>query len=160
MIAHALGMAGVIIGWSPLTNDESTLTTYARAAGPAAEDDYAAMIYRRFQDMPGWPTFLAAYQAAGFAHEPDNPGIFGTFAYDAARIIFAAIDRADSTVPTAIRDELAATANHAGVVGTYRGFDANGDVIPQWAWLERYQDGQWVTPYSSKVSLPIVLKNH
>jgi branched-chain amino acid transport system substrate-binding protein len=91
--------------------------------------------------MPGYPAFLAAYQAAGFAHESNDPGFFGPYSYDAARIIIAAIDRAESIVPADIRDEIAAMTNHAGVVGTYIGFDANGDVIPQWAWLVRFKNG-------------------
>ncbi len=145
LTAYGLGMTNTVIGWSSWTNDESPLTTYATTAGAAAaENDYAAMQYRRFQDMPGWTTFLAAYQSSGFPHEPSDPGVYGAYAYDAARIIIAAIDRADSTNPADIRNQIAATSNYAGVVGTYQGFDANGDVIPQWAWLERYQSGQWV----------------
>jgi glucose/mannose transport system substrate-binding protein len=65
------------------------------------------------------------------------------YAYDAARIIFAAIDRADNTDPTAIRNQVAATSNYSGVIGIYRGFDTHGDAIPQWEWLEQYQSGQW-----------------
>lgn len=160
LTAYRLGMTDVVIGWYAASNAESVLAAYANAAGAAAaEGDYAAMQFRRFEDMPGWATFLAAYRAAGFPNEPDDPGIFGTFAYDAANIIIAAIDRADSTDPAAIRDEIAATTNYAGVVGTYEGFDANGDVIPQWAWLERYQNGQWVILHPSRVFLPIVVKN-
>jgi len=30
-------------------------------------------------------------------------------------------------------DEIAATTDYEGVMGTYEDFDANGDVIPQWA---------------------------
>jgi len=160
-IAYNLGITNVVIGWNSDSNDESLLTTYASAAGPtAAEDNYAVMKWRRFQDMPGWTTFLAAYQAAGFPNEPSDPGPSGPFAYDAARIIIAAIDRADSTNPVAIRNQIAATKDYAGVVGTYQGFDANGDVIPQWAWLERYQNGQWVILNPSRLFLPIVLKNY
>ncbi len=36
-------------------------------------------------------------------------------------------------------------------------FDAKGDVIPQWAWLVRYQNGEWVE-VSFQVSLPLLLK--
>lgn len=158
--AYGLGMTDVVIGWSSLGNDESDLAAYVSAAGAtAAEGDYASMQWRRFEDMPGWATFLADYQAAGFPNEPDDPSAFGAFAYDAANIIIAAIDRADSTDPTDIRDEIAATTDYEGVVGTYEGFDANGDVIPQWAWLERYQSGQWVILHPSKVFLPIVVKD-
>ena len=157
--ARNLGMTNMIIGWSPFSDDEAQLTTYAGAAGAAAENDYAAMEWRRVQDMPGWTTFLAAYQAANFPNEPDDPGIYGAFAYDAARIIIAAIDRADSINPAAIRNEIAATRDYRGVVGTYQGFDANGDVIPQWAWLERYQNGQWGIVQPTKIFLPTIRRH-
>lgn len=160
LTAYGLGMTNVIMGWISWFNDESLLTTYATTAGAlASENDYAAMQYRRFQDMPGWTTFLAAYQSAGFANEPNDPGIYGAFAYDAAGIIIAAIERANSTNPVDIRNQIAATSNYAGVVGTYQGFDANGDVIPQWGWLERYQSGQWDILQPTKLYLPTVLKN-
>ena len=144
---------------SPFSDDEALLATYAGAAGAAAENDYAAMGWRRIQDMPGWTAFLAAYQAANFPNVPDDPGMYGAFAYDAARIIIAAIDRADSINPTAIRNEIAATRNHRGVVGTYQGFDAYGDVIPQWAWLERYQNGQWGIVQPTKIFLPAIRRH-
>ena len=70
-------MTNIIIGWSPFSDDEALLTTYADAAGAAAENDYAAMEWRRIQDMPGWTTFLAAYQAANFPNVPDDPGMYG-----------------------------------------------------------------------------------
>lgn len=152
--AYGLGMTDVVIGWYSTLYYPSLLDTYASTAGTAAaEDDFYAIHGRRLEDMPGWATFLADYQAAGFPNEPDTPSPFGAHAYDAANIIIAAIDRADSTDPDAIRDEIAATANYEGVVGTYAGFDAKGDVIPQWAWLARYQSGQWVTEYPVAVGL-------
>ena len=152
--AYELGMTDVVIGWYSTLYYPSLLDTYASTAGTAAvEDDFYVMHGRRLEDMPGWATFLAAYQAAGFPNEPDNPSPFGAHAYDAANIIIAAIDRAGSTDPGAIRDEIAATANYEGVVGTYAGFDAKGDVIPQWAWLAQYQSGQWVIEYPVAVGL-------
>jgi branched-chain amino acid transport system substrate-binding protein len=109
--------------------------------------------------MPGYDDFNAAYKAAGFLNCGGEAEAYGAYAYDAAKIVIAAIDRADSTNPAAIRDEIAATANYDGVVGTYEGFDAKGDVIPQWAWLELYQNGEWVMVYPYKVFLPLVLND-
>jgi branched-chain amino acid transport system substrate-binding protein len=156
-IAHNVGLS--VIGWDAVFSGEPALGDYATAAGTGAEGDYASLQGRRTEDMPGYDTFNAAYQAAGFPNYGDEADGFGAYAYDAARIIIAAIDRADSANPAAIRDEIAATADYDGVVGTYEGFDAKGDVIPQWAWLERYQNGQWVMVYPYRVFLPLVLKN-
>ena len=157
-IAHGLGMSDVTIAWNTFSSDEAVLADYATQAGAAAEEDYAGMLHRRTEDMPGYEDFNAAYQAAGFPNYGDEATMWGAFAYDAANIIIAAIDRADGSDPSAIRDEIAATADYEGVVGTYEGFDAKGDVIPQWAWLERYQNGQWVTLHPSRVFLPIILR--
>ena len=156
-VAHSLGLS--IIGWDALWNREAALADYATAAGSAAEGDYASLSGRRTQDMPGYDTLNADYQAAGFPNYGDEAEMWGAFAYDAARIIIAAIDRAGSADPTAIRDAIAATADYDGVVGTYEGFDAKGDMIPQWSWLELYQNGEWVIVYPYKVFLPLVLSN-
>jgi len=156
-IAHGQGLS--VVGWDPISGDEAALENYATAAGSAAEGDYAGLAGRRTQDMPGYDTLNADYQAAGFPNYGDEADIWGAYAYDAAKIIIAAIDRANNTDPAATRDEIAATADYDGVVGTYEGFDAKGDVIPQWAWLERYQDGEWVMVYLYEMFLPLVLNN-
>ncbi len=158
-IAHGLGMSDVIIAWDTFSDDKAVLGDYATAAGAAAEGDHAGMHYRSVDHMPGYDNLNTDYQAAGFPNYGDEAQMWGAFAYDAAKIIIAAIDRADSADPVAIRDEIAATADYDGVVGTYEGFDAKGDVIPQWAWLEQYQNGQWVMVYPYKVFLPLVLNN-
>lgn len=156
-VAYSLGLS--IIGWDTIWNDEAALGYYATAAGSAAEGDYAGLNGRRPEDMPGYDTLNADYQAAGFPNYGDEAQAGGAYAYDAAKIIIAAIDRADSPDPTAIRDEIATTADYDGVVGTYKGFDAKGDVIPQWSWLELYQNGEWVMMYPYKVFLPLVVNN-
>jgi branched-chain amino acid transport system substrate-binding protein len=158
-VAHDLGMADVIIAWTTFSTDRALLDDYTSIAGNAAEGDIAAMSNRDSAAMPGYPTFNAEYVAAGFTNYGDEAQEMGAFAYDAAQIIIAAIGRAGSTNPDDIRDEIAATTNYQGVVGTYQGFDAKGDVIPQWAWLEQYQNGKWVIIVTYKVFLPITLKN-
>jgi branched-chain amino acid transport system substrate-binding protein len=158
-VAHGLGMAGTIIAWNTFSVDRAVLADYVARAGVAAEGDHAVMFLRRTQDMPGYPAFNAAYQAAGFPNLGGEATMWGAFAYDATNIVIAAIRRAQSTNPTDIRDAIAGTINHHGVVGTYEGFDAKGDVIPQWAWLERYSDGEWTMLQPSKVFLPITLSS-
>lgn len=158
-VAHNLGMSDLVIGWDLHWSDEAALGDYAAAAGPAAEGDHAGIFARRAQDMPGYDGFNEDYQAAGFPNYGDAALEWGAFAYDAASIIIAAIDRADSADPSAIRDEIAATADYNGVVGAYEGFDAQGDVIPQWSWLTLYRNGEWVMAYPYRVFLPLVLSS-
>ena len=159
-VADNLGMTNVVIAWTKYTENRGVLDDYANTAGVAAEGDIAAMFYRATEDMSGYADFDADYVAAGFANYGDEAQMTGAFAYDAAQIIKEAIDRTDSTDPADIRDEVTATNNYPGVVGMYEGFDNKGDVIPQWAWMEQYQDGQWVVIWPYKIFLPIMLKNY
>jgi branched-chain amino acid transport system substrate-binding protein len=156
-VAHDLGMTGVAIAWDLHWAGEEAFAPYEAAAGPAAEGDYAGVQWRRNEDMPGYEAFNQAYQAAGFPEYGDEAHMWGALAYDAARIIFAAIDRADSIDPADIRDEIAETVNYHGVVGTYRRFDAKGDVVPQCIWLASYQNGAWGLVDLHAVNLPILL---
>lgn len=158
-VAHSLGMTGTVIGWNTFTEDQTVLAAYAAQTGAAAEGDHAAMFNRRSQDMPGYGAFNTAYQAAGFPNYGDEATTTGAFAYDAANIIVAAIGRAQSISPDDIRDAIASTTDYQGVVGLYEGFDVKGDVIPQWAWLERYANGQWTILHPDQVFLPLTLKN-
>lgn len=157
-VAAGLGMADKVIGWNSFGFEWAVLNDYAAAAGAAAENDYAGLYYRNPDDMPGYDSLTDAYKAANFPNASDEPGLFGAFAYDAAQIILAAIDQADSTNPAEIRNQVAAMADYTGVVGFYEGFDEKGDVIPQWAWMEHYIDGQWGRVVSSQVYLPIMIK--
>ena len=59
--------------------------------------------------------FLAAYAKA---HPGEQPDAFTALGYDAARLLMAAIGKAGTTEPRAVRDALAGTTNFAGVTGT------------------------------------------
>jgi branched-chain amino acid transport system substrate-binding protein len=158
-IAYNLGMQTLPIGWSTGTNYETVLAEYSSAAGlAAAEGDYAVMASVRLSDMPGWSKFRADMIAAGYP-DPDNfVPQYTAYAYDAANIIIDAIVRAGSTDPQAIRDQIAATKNFKGVVGTFQGFDTHGDVIPQWAFLEYYHNGAWTILHPTKIYLPLATR--
>lgn len=140
-IAYSLGMTDVVVALGTNNKNETFQTSYANAAGvTAAKSDIILALPRRIDEMPGWPTFLADYQAAGFDIPLDT--VYAAFAYDAARIIIKAIKDANSTDPSVILKKIASTKNYAGVVGAYQGFDSKGDVIPQWARLDQFQG--WV----------------
>jgi branched-chain amino acid transport system substrate-binding protein len=147
------------VGWDPVYGGPETLDPYADAAGAAAEGDTVGLSGRQPQDMAGYSGFSADYQAAGFANHGASPGTFGPFAYDAAQIAIAAMESAGSVDPAAIRDAIAATDDHSGVVGVYDRFDAQGDVVPQWAWVMRYSGGEWQRVYDHGVYLPLLLRS-
>lgn len=68
--------------------------------------------------------FVASYQAFTKAAGKEEPAsVFAALAYDAAYMLFAAIDAADSTDPEAIRDSLESLPAYSGVTGDIS-FDA------------------------------------
>lgn len=153
-IAASLGMQAVPILFNPMTEDYYPRDQYSAALGADAAGDIIVMSYRNPALMPGWQTFRDAY----FSAYGSEPHTYGAFAYDAARINLEAIVRANSPDPSAIRAEIAATSHYAGVVGTYIGFDEFGDVIPQWAWLERFNGASWYILTPTLVDIPLAAK--
>jgi branched-chain amino acid transport system substrate-binding protein len=64
------------------------------------------------------PTVQAFRAAFAKAYPEAEPDAFTALGYDAARLFMAAIERAGSTEPQAVRDAVAATKNFSGVTGT------------------------------------------
>ena len=65
-------------------------------------------------EMPSARTYVRQYRAAFRT----TPGVWGSFTYDSAKILFAAIDRAKSTGFRAVERTLRATAGYRGATGT------------------------------------------
>jgi ABC-type branched-subunit amino acid transport system substrate-binding protein len=63
--------------------------------------------------MPSARGFVQQYRRAF----DKRPGVWGSFTYDSARILFAAIERAGSTRFGAVSKALRATRNHRGATG-------------------------------------------
>jgi len=158
--AHNSSMSDVIIGWNSWDNfDDNVLDTYIAWSGEAAaENDHIALQSRRVDDMPGWISLNNAYLAAGFPNYGDTENPYIAFAYDAANIVIEALQRAGYGSPSAIRNEIAATQDFDGAVGSYVGFDEYGDVIPQWAWMEVYLDGEWYVINATRSFLPVIIR--
>ncbi|MBN1536485.1 MAG: ABC transporter substrate-binding protein [Anaerolineales bacterium] len=158
--AFNLSMADVTIGWTIWDQwEDSILDTYLVASGDsAAEGDYVVLQYYNTEDMTGWLPYYNAYVAANFPHYGSAPQIYSGFAYDAANIIIQAIQRVGSAAPMVIRDEIAATHDYEGVVGTYWGFDQYGDVLPPWCWIERFVNGNWQYVYPTRSFLPAIIR--
>lgn len=153
--AYNLGIVDTPIAWNSLSEARSLfLPGYDAVADSAAEMNYAIFYYREPAEMPGYADFNTAYVAASFPEYGDEAQMWGAFAYDATKIILAAIDRADSTDPAEIRDEIANASIYDGVVGTYEGFDAKGDVLPQWGDMLRSLNGDWLSLHPDPAALP------
>jgi branched-chain amino acid transport system substrate-binding protein len=82
--------------------------------GAALNNSYFSNHYSVEDPAPAIQKFVADYQAK-YGEVPDALAALG---YDAAKILFDAIERAGSTEPAAIRDALAETANFPGVTGS------------------------------------------
>ena len=67
-------------------------------------------------EMPSAKTYVRQYRAT----LRKTPGVWGSFTYDSARILFAAIDRAKSYGFAAVERQLRATKGYRGATGTIR----------------------------------------
>jgi branched-chain amino acid transport system substrate-binding protein len=164
LAVYQAGITNTLIGWAAASNDTALLDAYSAAASPLAPPVYAALTDRPFAKMPGWSTYLGQYQAAHFLNYGTDPaGTAGVYAYDAARIVAAAIQRAATAGVVDrphVRDQIAAMRNYGGVIGLYRSFDSHGDAVPQWAWLERYSAGTWqAIPTDPAAYLPLIQRS-
>jgi branched-chain amino acid transport system substrate-binding protein len=65
-------------------------------------------------EMPSASTYVRQYRAV-FGRKP---GVWGSFTFDSARVLFAAINRAKSSAFAAVERELRATRSHRGATGT------------------------------------------
>lgn len=103
---------------------------FIKAAGPDAEGTFLT-----FAGLP--LTELDKVSPAGKKWHEDyvkafgqEPGVYGAYGYEAALVVLKAIDNcvAKNTVTRAcVRDEVFATKDFEGILGTKWSFDANGD---------------------------------
>jgi branched-chain amino acid transport system substrate-binding protein len=93
-------------GW-----DSSSLV---EIGGEALEGSYFTNHNSPDDPRPEFAQFVANYQAK-YGTRPDA---LAGLAYDAAKVLFAAMERAGTTDGPALRDAIAQTSNHQGVSGT------------------------------------------
>ncbi|MEW5785964.1 MAG: ABC transporter substrate-binding protein [Bacillota bacterium] len=84
-------------------------------AGDAANGGFFTNHYSPDASSPELDAFVAAYEAK---YNGKTPDALAALAYDAAKLMFDAIERAGSVDSLAIRDALAATDGFVGVSGT------------------------------------------
>ena len=110
-IAKALNAAGVappcLMGLANVDNGFIAQTTLAEAQRCVFSGVPAA------GQMPSARGYVQQYRRA-FGR---RPGVWGSFTYDSARMLFAAIERAGSTRFGAVSKALRATSNHPGATG-------------------------------------------
>lgn len=107
-------------------------------AGDAAEGTLASLPGLPLVQMPGGKDYQARYRAR-FKEEVE---IYSPYAYDATRVLIAAMQRADTTDPAQYLPELARTST-AGVTSPQIAFDTHGDLIAGGMTLYRVEGGDW-----------------
>ncbi|MBX3166017.1 MAG: branched-chain amino acid ABC transporter substrate-binding protein [Candidatus Eremiobacteraeota bacterium] len=141
MQASAQGLTVALMGSDGIKDQ-----AYITGAGPASNGDYASSVGAPIANQPRGAEFLSAYQAAGFAEPPSD---FGPYAFDAAGLIIAAVDRRgfDRTGVVAEVQGISGT----GVTGPLS-FDAFGDTRNKVVTLYRVEGGVFVP--KTTVTLP------
>lgn len=117
--AREMGLTQPMVGGDGLAS--STLVELAGAEN--VNELYYTSHFSTNSESEQVQSFLKAYQDK-FGKEPDT---FAALAFDAANLLFDAIDRADSLEPQAIKEAIETTKAFKGVTGT---FDMDSDHNP------------------------------
>jgi branched-chain amino acid transport system substrate-binding protein len=104
------GITATFIGGDGWDSEE-----LGKIAGNALDGNYFANHYSPLEDRPEVKNFVTKYKAE-FGAEPDGLAALG---YDAALVLFDAMDRAPSLAGPDLRSAIAATKNFTGVTGTF-----------------------------------------
>jgi branched-chain amino acid transport system substrate-binding protein len=128
-----LGISAKLLGGEMLKSP-----IFIRLAGEAAEGTMASLAGLPLAQMPGGKDYQARYRAR-FKEEVD---VYSPYAYDATRVLVAAMQRADSTDPATYLPELART-NHSGVTSPHIAYDERGDIKGAAMTLYRVEGGDW-----------------
>lgn len=133
--ARELGLTQPVLGGDGFHSP--TLTELAGAAN--ASDVYFTSHFYEGSEYPEVQEFIAAFEEE-YGHAPDT---FAALAYDAANLVFQAIEDAGSTDHDAVTQAIAATTDFSGVTGTFAIDEEHNPVKP--ALMLELQEGQIVT---------------
>jgi branched-chain amino acid transport system substrate-binding protein len=119
IFARQLRQFGSRMDW--IGSASAASVTAVKLGGPALNGVYAVVDFNR-EANPTAKTFAEKYEAA-YKSPAD---LFGSWAYDAARVLIEGIRNAGSTDPAKIREAILAIKDKPGSEGTYS-YDQNGD---------------------------------
>ncbi|MGH2593428.1 MAG: branched-chain amino acid ABC transporter substrate-binding protein [Anaerolineae bacterium] len=117
-------MREMSIGADFMVPDGAADSQFVRQAGPAAEGVLGTLVGTPPDQLPAGigEDFYNGYKAE-YGEEPES---FAQFGYDAARVVLAAIERAEAKDRKAILEAIGATRDFPGTGGLFS-FDRNGD---------------------------------
>lgn len=123
---------------APLISGEMTRSdTFLKLAGNEAEGTIASMAGVPIEQMPSGKAFLERYKAKFGEME-----IYTPYGYDAARVLLAAMQKADSAEPAKYLPELA-KISHKGVTSANIAYDEKGDLKDGGITVYKVVKGQW-----------------
>ncbi len=128
--AQEMGLRAKLLG-----GDGWPCSEFYANGGQDLKEGYYAAHWNKGVDSQKSRDFIERY---GKVYEVTD---FAAIAYDAAMLLFDAVQRAADTSPKAIRDALASTKNFAGVTGNIT-FDADGDPLNKQVVIMRITDGR------------------
>ncbi len=120
--ARKLGMTMPMLG-----GDGWDSSDLAKNGGAAIEGSFYSNHYASDQPTPEIQKFVKTYQAKFGGETPDGLAALG---YDAARVLFDAMQRAGTTDGAKLRDAIASTKDFKGVTGTISINDKRDAVKP------------------------------
>ncbi|RAS15001.1 amino acid/amide ABC transporter substrate-binding protein (HAAT family) [Microvirgula sp. AG722] len=130
---NKLGMKSKLLGADGLQSPE-----FLKLAGDTAEGVYASSVGMPKDKMPGFASFNEK-----FAAKYGEVQIYSPYAYDATKLLVAAMKRANSTDPAKYIAELPKT-DYKGVTGTIA-FDDKGDIKNGAVTVFQVKGGKWET---------------
>jgi branched-chain amino acid transport system substrate-binding protein len=130
--AKESGIQAKFIGGDGWDSDE-----LAKIAGDAINGSFFSNHYSSGEDRPEVKAFVENYRKAYNGATPDS---FAALGYDAALVLFDAIERAPTLGGKDLRDAIAATKDFKGVTGTFS-IDENRNAKKSAVVLE-YKDGK------------------
>ena len=119
IFAKQLRQLGSTIEW--IGSASAATATAVKLGGPALNGVYAVVDFNR-EANPTAKTLAETYEAA-YKSPAD---LFGSWTYDAVRVLSKGINAAGSTDPAKIREAILAIKDFPGSEGTYN-YDRNGD---------------------------------
>lgn len=131
--SRKLGMKVPLLGGDGWDSDE-----LGKNAGEAIEGSFYTNHYAPDSPSPEIVAFVEKYKAK-FGGVPDGLAALG---YDAARVLFAAIEKAGTTDPAKLKDAIAATSAFPGVTGSIT-INKDRDAVKPIVVVER-KNGAWV----------------
>lgn len=135
-----LGIEAHFDGTSGIKNQ-----SFNDALGPDAEGVTCFVEGAPIAELPGGQKFLEAYEKAGFTEPPEA---YGPFAYVAAQLIVAAIEKVGPD-RVKVAEELAVTKVDDTIIGPVEFDEAGQNIVPLITAFVS-QDGQWVSWESSE----------